>query len=274
MQGAGNDYIYLNGFEEEIANPGVLAKEMSDRHFGIGSDGIVLILPSESCDFGMRMFNSDGSEAEMCGNASRCVGKYVYERGLTKKKKIMLETKAGTKILTLRIKNKKVESVCVDMGEPVLSPEKIPVKKTGASVIGQPFSIGNEIFNITCVSMGNPHVIIFMDDFSNRDLHTLGKQIECHPLFPECTNVEFVKVDSPESLYMRVWERGSGETYACGTGACASLVAAVLNGFSHRNAVLHLLGGDLEIEWKEFDNHVYMTGGAELVFEGEWPYKG
>lgn len=274
MQGAGNDYIYLNGFEEEIANPGVLAKEMSDRHFGIGSDGIVLILPSESCDFGMRMFNADGSEAEMCGNASRCVGKYVYERGLTKKKKIMLETKAGTKILTLRIKNKKVESVCVDMGEPVLSPEKIPVKKTGASVIGQPFSIGNEIFNITCVSMGNPHVIIFMDDFSNRDLHTLGKQIECHSLFPERTNVEFVKVDSPESLYMRVWERGSGETYACGTGACASLVAAVLNGFSRRNAVLHLLGGDLEIEWKEFDNHVYLTGGAELVFEGEWPYKG
>lgn len=271
MQGAGNDYIYLNGFEKLPADLGSLARQMSDRHFGIGSDGLVIIMPSDSCDFRMRMFNSDGSEAEMCGNASRCVGKYVYDKGLTTKKELTLETLAGVKHLTLHTQNGTVEQVTVDMGEPILSAPEIPVNLSESPVIAHPLEVEGQTFAITCVSMGNPHAVIFLDGMDRYDLHHIGSLIEHHELFPRRTNVEFVEVLSPQDLRMRVWERGAGETLACGTGACATLVAAVLNGRSDRRATLHLLGGDLSIEWREQNNRIYMTGGAVTVFEGEWP---
>ncbi|WP_272960053.1 diaminopimelate epimerase [Barnesiella viscericola] len=270
MQGAGNDYIYLNGFEKLPADLGSLARQMSDRHFGIGSDGLVIIMPSDSCDFRMRMFNSDGSEAEMCGNASRCVGKYVYDKGLTTKKELTLETLAGVKHLTLHTQNGTVEQVTVDMGEPILSAPEIPVNLSESPVIAHPLEVEEQTFAITCVSMGNPHAVIFLDEMDRYDLHHIGSLIEHHKLFPRRTNVEFVEVLSPQDLRMRVWERGAGETLACGTGACATLVAAVLNGRSDRRATLHLLGGDLSIEWREQNNRIYMTGGAVTVFEGEW----
>lgn len=269
MQGAGNDYIYVNGFQENIKNPERLAIELSDRHFGVGSDGLVIILPSKRCDFKMRMFNPDGSEAEMCGNASRCIGKYVYDKGLTDKKEITLETKAGIKKLKFTVTKNKVKNVCVDMGEPIISPSLIPVSKIGDSIIGEPFSVGDEQYKITCISMGNPHTVIFLESFDNIDLHQTGYSIEHHPLFPQRTNIEFAIIESKNNIRMRVWERGTGETLACGTGACATLVAAVLNGFAERKAVLHLLGGDLLIEWNDLDNHIYMTGDAITVFEGE-----
>lgn len=271
MQGAGNDYIYLNGFEKLPADLGCLARQMSDRHFGIGSDGLVIIMPSDSCDFRMRMFNSDGSEAEMCGNASRCVGKYVYDKGLTTKKELTLETLAGVKHLTLHTQNGTVEQVTVDMGEPILSAPEIPVNLPESPVVAHPLEVEGQTFAITCVSMGNPHAVIFLDGMDRYDLHHIGSLIEHHELFPRRTNVEFVEVQSPQDLRMRVWERGAGETLACGTGACATLVAAVLNGRSDRRATLHLLGGDLSIEWREQNNRIYMTGGAVTVFEGEWP---
>ena len=271
MQGAGNDYIYLNGFEPLPADLNKLSCQMSDRHFGIGSDGLVVIMPSTRCDFRMRMFNSDGTEAEMCGNASRCVAKYVYDKGLTSKKELTLETQAGVKRLTLHTQNGVVTRVTVDMGEPILSASDIPVNLSINPVVAYPIEVGESTFAITCVSMGNPHAVIFLDDMNRYDLHRIGKLIEHHKLFPRRTNVEFVEVLSPRDLRMRVWERGAGETLACGTGACASLVAAVLTGRAHRQATLHLLGGDLSIEWNEQNNRVYMTGEAVTVFEGEWP---
>ncbi len=271
MQGAGNDYVYLNGFEPLPTELGHLSQRMSDRHFGIGSDGIVVIMPSDSCDFRMRMFNADGSEAEMCGNASRCIGKYVYDKGLTTKTELTLETLAGVKHLSLHLKDDIVERVTVDMGEPILSPQDIPVALPTNRVVSYPLVIENIPFDITCVSMGNPHAVIFLDEMDRYNLHHIGALIEHHELFPRRTNVEFVEVVSPECLRMRVWERGAGETMACGTGACASLVAAVLNGKTHRKARVQLLGGDLQIEWDEKDNRIYMTGDAVTVFEGEWP---
>lgn len=271
MQGAGNDYIYLNGFEPLPADLNKLSCQMSDRHFGIGSDGLVVIMPSTRCDFRMRMFNSDGTEAEMCGNASRCVAKYVYDKGLTSKKELTLETQAGVKRLTLHTQNGVVTRVTVDMGEPILSASDIPVNLSINPVVAYPIEVGESTFAITCVSMGNPHAVIFLDDMNRYDLHRIGKLIEHHKLFPRRTNVEFVEVLSPRDLRMRVWERGAGETLACGTGACASLVAAVLTGRAYRRATLHLLGGDLSIEWNEQNNRVYMTGEAVTVFEGEWP---
>lgn len=273
MQGAGNDYVYVNCFEEKIDDPHILSKKISDRHFGVGSDGLVLILPSDTCDFRMRMFNADGSEAEMCGNASRCVGKYVYDHGMTEKKEISLETKAGVKILKLFIEDGKVERVRVDMGVPEFAPSLIPVLKEGDAVINEKISIGNEQFGVTCVSMGNPHAVIFMTNIEGDDLHRIGRMIENHPLFPARTNVEFVQVVSSEVLRMRVWERGAGETLACGTGACASLAAAVVNGFTGRKAVLKLVGGNLEIEWDEISGHIFMTGSAETVFDGNFYMK-
>ena len=269
MHGAGNDYIYVNGWEEEIKDPETWAVKWSDRHKGIGSDGLVMILPSETCDFRMRMFNADGSEAEMCGNASRCIGKYVYDKGLTDKTELTLETKAGVKKLKLKVIDNEVQQVCVDMGEPVMAPDRIPVLMEGDAVIGAPLDMGDNRFHITCVSMGNPHAVIFSNDFSSYDLHDIGQAIEHHALFPRRTNVEFAVIESENDIRMRVWERGAGETMACGTGACATLVAAVLNGYTGRKATLHLLGGDLQIEWNETDNHVYMTGEAVTVFEGE-----
>lgn len=268
MHGAGNDYIYIDGRKYNIDNPGRLAEKISNRHFGVGSDGLVLILPSEICDFKMRMFNSDGSEAEMCGNASRCVGKYVYDKRLTDKNEITLETNAGIKRLSLFISDGYVSSVKVDMGEPVLYGRLIPVSSDAEKVISVPLDVNGKEINVTCVSMGNPHAVVFCDNITDEDVLVTGKMIETHPFFPKRTNVEFCRIDDRDNITMRVWERGAGETLACGTGACASLVAAVLNGLTEREATVHLLGGDLKIKWDE-DNHIYMTGPAVTVFEGE-----
>jgi len=269
MQGLGNDYIYVNCFSEKVENPSEAAKRLSDRHFGIGSDGLVLIMPSKTCDFKMRMFNSDGSEAEMCGNAIRCVGKYVYDNGLTNKTNIKIETLAGVKILDMKVEDEKVAMVKVDMGEPILEPAKIPVIGNGEKFVSQPVTIDGKEYKVTCVSMGNPHAVTYVDDVDKFPLEVIGPKMENNSLFPKRINTEFVQVLDRNTLKMRVWERGAGETLACGTGACAVLVSSVLNGISNRCVVVKLLGGDLIIEWNESDNHVYMTGPATKVFDGE-----
>ncbi len=270
MHGIGNDYVYVNCFEQIVRNPKELAVAMSRPHFGVGADGLVLIEPSDTADFEMRMFNADGSESEMCGNATRCIGKYVYERGLTDKTEITLRTKGGIKILQLFLKDGKVEKVRVDMGSPELNPRNIPVNLPGEIVLDHRMQVAGHSYAITCVNMGNPHAVLFVDDPDRLDLNAIGPLFENHPLFPQRTNTEFVKVIRRDLLQMRVWERGSGETLACGTGACASLVAAVLNGKADRAATLRLTGGDLEVEWSAMNNHVYMTGPAEFVFDGDW----
>jgi diaminopimelate epimerase len=269
MHGAGNDYVYINCFEEQVEHPEELAIHVSDRHKGIGADGLVLMMPSSACDVRMRIFNADGSEAQMCGNASRCVGKYVYEHGLTSKTELTLETLAGVKRLLLFPDSGKVHKVCVDMGEPVLKATDIPVNLPMEQVVDCPVQFPTQQWNITCVSMGNPHAVIFVDGDVNGFPLRYGAEIELHPLFPQRTNVEFVQSLTPTHLRMRVWERGSGETQACGTGACAALVAAVLNGKAQRQAEISLLGGNLNIEWRESNNRVYMTGDAVSVFSGE-----
>ena len=258
MQGIGNDYGYVNCFEEHVADPKETARKISDRHFGVGSDGLVLICPDPEADFRMRMFNADGSESEMCGNAARCVGKYVYERGLTRKKEISLMTGAGLKILKIHESKGHVESVRVDMGEPVVSGSEETV------------SAGNRIFSFTRVSMGNPHAVIFMDSVEDFDVAGYGAIIENHPVFPNRTNTEFAKIVNKNRIRMRVWERGAGETMACGTGACATLVAAAANQLTGRTASLDLNGGTLTIEWDESTNHVFQEGPAEFVFDGNW----
>lgn len=274
MHGAGNDYIYINCMHSTPSDPAELSRKVSDRHFGIGSDGLVLILPSEKGDFRMRMFNADGSEAQMCGNASRCIGKYLYEEGLTTLRDIRLETLAGIKILHLHIDSSdKVEKVTVDMGTPELVPSNIPVISASSSMmLSEEITIAGTTCRITSVSMGNPHAIIFTDNITDEMVLTRGPILECAPIFPEKANIEFVKVISPDRLQMRVWERGSGETMACGTGACATTVAAVLNGYTGRHVTISLRGGDLEVEWRESDNHVYLTGGAEFIAKGEFYY--
>ena len=269
MQGAGNDYIYVNAMQEQVVDPSALAVALSDRHFGIGSDGLVLIMASDCADFRMRMFNSDGSEAEMCGNASRCVGKYVFDKGLTKNKSLTLETKAGIKVLELMVENGLVSAVCVDMGEPILEPALIPVDVSGDYAIQVPLTIDQIEYEINCVSMGNPHAVIFTGDIDALNLPELGPKFELNELFPKRTNTEFVEVLDQEHVKMRVWERGAGETLACGTGACAVLVAGVLSGRLKRKAVVDLRGGSLQIEWNAQNNHIYMTGKAVTVFEGE-----
>lgn len=269
MHGIGNDYVYVNCFEESILNPSGLAVKVSDRHFGIGSDGLVLIMPSKKQDFRMRMFNPDGTEAEMCGNAIRCVGKYVFDNAMTEKKEITIETLAGVKKLKLNIRNGKVRTVLVDMGEPALEPEKIPVNYCGKRFINENMEIGGKVvYKVTCVSMGNPHAVAYLDDIDSLEIDEIGPGFEHNALFPHGINAEFVEVIDRATLKMRVWERGAGETLACGTGACAAVVASVLNGISERKADVRLRGGDLLIEWNEQDNHVYMTGPAETVFEG------
>lgn len=268
MQGAGNDYIYINGFVEQIENPSALAIELSNRNYGIGSDGLVLILPSSSCDFRMQMFNSDGSEAEMCGNASRCVAKWVYDNNLTNQKHISLETKAGVKYLTLLEGDEKCRLVKVDMGEPILDPYLIPVDIKGDIVKDYPIEIDGTEWNISCVSMGNPHAITFVEDIQNLPLSIIGPYFETYKFFPKKINTEFIEIVDEHTLNMRVWERGAGETLACGTGACAATVAAILNGYCKREVTVNLLGGKLKIEWDEATNHVYMTGEAVTVFEG------
>lgn len=270
MQGCGNDYIYINCFEETVEHPEKLAVAMSERHFGVGSDGLVLIMPSAMGDFRMRMFNLDGSEGEMCGNAVRCIGKYVYERGLTDKTCVALETKGGMKYLQLHIKDGIVESVTVDMGEPIFVPAEIPVLSKQNPVIGEMVEILDRSFAFTCVSMGNPHAVAFVEDVKSFPLEIYGKTAESHPIFPNKVNAEFVEVVDESHVKMRVWERGSGETWACGTGASATAVACVLNGKTGRTVEVELIGGTLTIEWRESDNHVYMTGPAEFSFDGVW----
>ena len=270
MQGLGNDYIYVNCFEETVKDPVTLAQKISDRHFGVGSDGLVLIMPCEEADFRMRMFNADGSEAEMCGNASRCVAKYIHDRGLSNKEEISLMTGAGIKILKLTVKDGVTESVRVDMGEPELEGLKIPVNVNANPVISAPVEALGKEYRMTCVSMGNPHAVIFVDDADSFDVRGVGAAIEVNPLFPRKTNVEFVTVKDRTRLRMRVWERGSGETLACGTGACATLVATVLNGLCERKAVLELNGGPLTVEWDAETNHVFQEGPAAFVFDTEY----
>ncbi len=268
MHGAGNDYIYVNTFTYPIANPEELSVRWSRYHTGIGSDGLVLIGKSDVADFSMRIFNADGSEAMMCGNASRCIGKYVYDNHLTDKKVVRLETKSGIKVLSLNVEEGSVRTVEVDMNEPVLANTKQLATPDGSMLDGE-INVEGTIFDGTFVSMGNPHFVIFVDDLSKIDVAKIGPKIEHHPLFPERVNVEFVEVQPDGVLRMRVWERGSGITMACGTGACATLVASVLNKKSERKAVVRMDGGDLTIEWRASDNKVYMTGEAVKVFDGE-----
>ena len=269
MQGLGNDYVYIDAINQNVENESTLAKFVSNRHFGIGSDGLILICKSEIADFKMRMFNADGSEAEMCGNGIRCVGKFVYDKGLTDKTNLTIETLAGIKTLKLNTKENKVQTVRVDMGEPILEPEKIPVLSTLDPVKNLILKTNEKEFKFTCVSMGNPHAITIVDDVKNFDVEKYGKELEVNEVFPNRTNVEFIEIVDSKNIKMRVWERGAGETLACGTGACASVVSTVLNNVTSRDVKVELLGGTLEIYWDEEDNHVYMTGPAVTVFEGD-----
>ena len=269
MHGAGNDYIYINAIDSCPANLPELSNEMSDRHKGVGSDGVVLIMPSDKADFRMRMFNADGSEGEMCGNASRCVAKYVYDKGLTSKRKITLETLAGIKVLEItKVVDEKVREVKVDLGEPSFAPENIPTK-SNCEVIDIPISTSLGTLNLTAVGTGNPHGVVIMDSVSDLDIDSIGPEIQNNELFPRKANIEFVRIINRNEIEMRVYERGSGETMACGTGACASVVATSRLGLTDRRATVHLKGGDLQIHWAE-NNHVYMTGEAATVFEGEY----
>lgn len=269
MQGLGNDYVYVNCFEEKIENPSELAVKVSDRHFGIGSDGLILIRPSEVADFRMTMFNADGSESEMCGNGIRCVGKYVYDYGLTDKTEVSVETLAGIKYLKFLIKDDKVDMVTVNMGEPILKPELVPVVGEGDAVIDSPIEVDGKEYKMTCVSMGNPHSVVFVDDVDNFPLHEVGPLFEHHKAFPRRVNAEFCQVIDRTHAKMRVWERGTGETLACGTGTCATAVACILNGKTEDEMTITLLGGDLIIRWDREENVIYMTGPARVVFDGE-----
>ena len=272
MQGLGNDYVYVNCLKETIADPPALAKKISDRHFGVGSDGLIMINPSDKADFEMEMYNADGSRAEMCGNGIRCVAKYVYDYGLTDKTRISVETLAGIKYLDLTVENGKVSLVRVDMGRPILEPENIPVQAEGRRVVDEPLTVDGKEYRMTCVSMGNPHAVIFVDqDVRELPLEQIGPSFENHERFPKRINTEFARVLDRRTVEMRVWERGSGETLACGTGTCATAVACVLNGLTEDEITVHLLGGDLYIKWDREKDTVYMTGPAETVFDGEWP---
>ena len=268
MQGCGNDYVYVNCFEENISDRSALAKRVSDRHFGVGGDGLICICPSEVADFQMDMYNADGSRGKMCGNGIRCVGKYVYDHGMTTKDVITIETGGGIKTLWLHAENGLVKTARVCMGAPSFCPGDIPVLAAGDDFIMQPVEAAGRTWLITALSVGNPHAVTFVDDVDGLDLEKIGPSFEHHPLFPERVNTEFVQVLSPTALKMRVWERGSGETLACGTGATASLVAAVLTGRAENAARVLLLGGELRIEWDREENLLYMTGPAETVFEG------
>ena len=272
MQGAGNDYVYIDCFRETIpSDPAALSIQVSDRHFGIGSDGLILICPSDHADARMRMFNVDGSESEMCGNGIRCVAKYVYDHGIAKKSRLAIETGRGILQIDLNIVGGTVATACVDMGEPILRAEQIPTLLQGNPPILAPLEVLGQTLHTTCVSMGNPHCVIFVEQIEDYHVHNLGPVIETHPAFPRRINVEFVSLKSPKEVNMRVWERGSGETLACGTGACGVCVAGVLSGRTDRQLLVHLRGGDLELHWSKTDNHVYMTGPAVEVFTGDWP---
>ena len=269
MQGLGNDYVYVNCFKETIENPPEMAKKVSNRNFGIGSDGLIMINPSDVADFEMEMYNADGSRSEMCGNGIRCVGKCVYDYGLTEKEHISVETLAGIKYLDLTVEDGKVKLVKVDMGSPELVPENIPIVADGNRVIDEPINVNGTEYRMTGVSMGNPHAVVYVEDVKGLDIETIGPAFENHERFPNRVNTEFVKVLDRNTVEMRVWERGSGETMACGTGACAVAVACILNGFTEDKVTVKLLGGDLQIEWDKEADKIYMTGPAEVSFDGE-----
>ena len=271
MHGCGNDYIYVNCFEETIENIEQTAIKVSDRHFGIGSDGLVMILPSDIADFKMRIFNADGSEAKMCGNATRCVAKYVYDNGLTDKTTITLETMSGIKILELNVSDGKVETVKVDMGAPIVEAKLVPaISKNGSEkIIDETITVGDTEYNVTCVSMGNPHCVLFVDSTNDLELEKIGPLFEKHEMFPDRVNTEFIQILSRTEINMRVWERGSGETLACGTGACASVVACILNGLTEDEVLVHLRGGDLFIKYDRERDTVFMTGPAAEVCVGD-----
>jgi len=268
MHGIGNDYVYVNCFTERVPDPAALARRVSPRRTGIGADGVILICPSTAADARMEMYNADGSRGEMCGNGIRCVARYVYDHGIARRPDLRIETDAGTRTLELHVRDGRVRAVTVDMGEPILDGPRIPVAAAG-QVIDAPLHVGAVEYRVTCVSMGNPHCVVFSTGIDTLDLATLGPAFEHHAFFPKRVNTEFVEVVGPEELRMRVWERGSGETAACGTGACAIVVAGVLTERSARRALVHLAGGDLQIEWRASDHHVLMTGPAEEVFHGE-----
>lgn len=269
MQGCGNDYVYVNGFENKIDNPNKLSEIVSDRHFGIGSDGLIVINPSEKADFKMSMYNADGSEGKMCGNGIRCVAKYVYDNKMTDKTTITVETLSGIKTLELNVKNDKVETVKVNMGTPILLPKDVPVVSDKDKVVDEPIVIDDKEYRITCVSMGNPHAITFIENTDDLKIEIIGPKFENNPIFPDRVNTEFIQVLDRNTVKMRVWERGSGETFACGTGACATVVACVLNGLTDDKVTVKLLGGDLFIEYNREENTVYMTGPAKVSFTGK-----
>ena len=268
MHGCGNDYVYVDCTKDMLKNPSAAAQAVSDRHFGVGGDGLILICPSETADFRMAMYNADGSEGAMCGNGIRCVAKYVYDKGLTDKTRITVETKAGIKTLDLTVEEGKVSLVKVDMGLPNCNSEAIPVVGLGDFVVGRSVNVAGRDWTMTCVSMGNPHAVVWVDSMNDLPLEELGPQFEHHPMFPDRVNTEFVQILNDHEINMRVWERGSGETLACGTGACASVAATYLNRRTGSNVLVHLRGGDLMIEIGD-DGHIYMTGPATTVFEGE-----
>ena len=269
MHGCGNDYVYVNLFEEQIGDPAKVSIAVSDRHFGIGSDGLITIGPSEIADFRMRIYNADGSEAEMCGNGIRCVAKYVYDHKLPAQTAITVETGDGEKTLQLTVEDDKVTLVRVDMGEPILTPDEIPVVADGDRVVDEPIVVDDKEWRMTCVSMGNPHAVVFVDDVAHFELEKYGPLFENHVRFPKRTNTEFVQIVSRNEAIMRVWERGSAETWACGTGTCATVMACILNGLTDNEVLVHLRGGDLRIAYDAKSNHIFMTGPATEVFEGE-----
>ena len=269
MHGIGNDYVYVNCFTETVENPEETARFVSDRHFGIGSDGLILIKPSETADFEMDMYNSDGSRGAMCGNGIRCVAKYVYDYGLTDKTSIRVSTRSGIKQLELTVEDGKVSQVKVDMGAPILEAARIPVRTEQEQVVSQPITVLGREFEMTCVSMGNPHCVVPVEDVDGLDLETIGPCFEHHSCFPDRVNTEFIRVIDRNTVQMRVWERGAGETWACGTGACAVAVACILNGWTEEEVLVKLRGGDLKIHWDKKKNTVFMTGPATVVFDGE-----
>lgn len=268
MHGLGNDYVYVNCFEEKIDNPLAVARFVSDRHFGIGSDGLIMINPSKTADFEMEMYNADGSRGEMCGNGIRCVAKYVYDYGLTDKTQISVETLGGIKYLDLAVEDGKVSLVKVDMGKPELEADRIPIISEREQVIDEPIEVDGKEYHMTGVSMGNPHTVIYVDDVKGLDLEKIGPKFENHERFPKRINTEFVHCIDRQTVEMRVWERGSGETLACGTGACAVAVSSILNNLTDTQVTVKLLGGDLQIEWDREKDRVFMTGPATVVFDG------
>lgn len=273
MQGCGNDYVYINGFTEKIEDKPAFVRAVSDRHFGVGGDGAIFINPSEEADFEMEMYNADGTRAEMCGNGIRCVAKYVYDKGMTDKEQVSIVSFGNVKYVDLYVEDGLVSSVKVNMGAPILDAEKVPVKSTKSQSVDEPITVNGKEYRMTCVSMGNPHAVIFMEDIAKFDIASIGPLFENHEVFPNRTNTEFVEVVDRTHVNMRVWERGTGETLACGTGCCATVVACVLNGLTEDKVTVRVLGGEIEIQWDREANLVYMTGPAATVFEGEFPWE-